>query len=411
MTGGGGARNRSLTTILITDIVDSTKMAVALGDGQWRKILDAHDGIVRGALRRYRGKEANMTGDGFVATFGSPTDAIGCAREILASARELQIRVRAGVHTGEIELRGRNIGGIAVHIASRISALAKGDEILVSETVCELASGSELKFVPRGSHALKGVPGRKRIFAADDGTQPRAPRKPAVRTAKPKCTRVLLADDHPLWRQTLRGLLERTKEVEVVGEAGSGEEAAESAALLKPDVIVMDIDMPRMSGIEATGIITSRDSSAGVLILSSLKERNEVLAAVRAGARGYLIKTASPDEIADAVRRIAGGEIVFPTELTAVVLEELRTPSKPATASPSDQLAALTERESVVLRLLADGMSNAAISKELHLSVKTVESHIAAIFTKLDLDAGPTRHRRVQAAVAFLTNAAPRENP
>jgi class 3 adenylate cyclase len=160
--------DRVLTSIMFTDIVDSTERAVVLGDRQWRGLLDAHDRLVREELRRHRGREINTTGDGFVASFDGPARGIRCARTILAGARAVGIEVRAGLHTGECEVRGTDIGGLAVHVASRVAALAEPGQVLVTATVKDLVAGSGLYFADRGEHVLKGVPGAVRLFAVTD---------------------------------------------------------------------------------------------------------------------------------------------------------------------------------------------------------------------------------------------------
>jgi class 3 adenylate cyclase len=156
---------RLLTTVLFTDIVDSTGHAAALGDRRWRSLLDAHDQAVRDQLRRFRGKEINTTGDGFVASFDGPARAIRCAAEIVAATRPLGIELRVGLHTGEVEVRGDNLGGLAVHIAARVAALACPGDVLVSSTVKDLVVGSGIEFDDRGEHDLKGVPGTWRLYA------------------------------------------------------------------------------------------------------------------------------------------------------------------------------------------------------------------------------------------------------
>jgi class 3 adenylate cyclase len=157
---------RLLTTVLFTDIVDSTGRAASLGDRRWHALLDAHDQAVRDQLRRSRGKEINTTGDGFVASFDGPARAIRCAQDVVAATRTLGIDLRVGLHTGECEIRGDDLGGLAVHIAARVAALACPGEVLVSRTVVDLTAGSGLQFEPRGEHQLKGVPGTWPTFAA-----------------------------------------------------------------------------------------------------------------------------------------------------------------------------------------------------------------------------------------------------
>jgi class 3 adenylate cyclase len=159
-------QNRILATVLFTDIVDSTAQAAALGDRQWREVREQHDRIIRGQLARHRGVEVKTMGDGFLATFDGPARAVRCARSICRSVDTLGIAVRAGLHTGEIELGGSDISGVAVAIGARIGALAHGGEVLVSSTVKDLVVGSGLAFADRGEHVLKGVPDAWRLFAA-----------------------------------------------------------------------------------------------------------------------------------------------------------------------------------------------------------------------------------------------------
>jgi class 3 adenylate cyclase len=160
LTGSRAApeRDRILATVLFTDIVDSTRTASELGDREWRRLLEEHYELVRTALGRWRGREVKSIGDGFLATFDGPARGVRCAREIIESSRSLGIRVRAGLHTGECEEVGDDIGGIAVHIAARVSGLARADEVLTSRTVRDLVAGSGIEFHDRGPHTLKGIP-------------------------------------------------------------------------------------------------------------------------------------------------------------------------------------------------------------------------------------------------------------
>ena len=158
--------DRVLATVLFTDIVRSTEQASEVGDRRWRELLDAHDDMVRRQLERFSGNEVKTTGDGFLATFDGPARGIRCAMAISEGARRLGIGVRAGLHTGELERRGDDVGGIAVHIGSRVAARAQADEVLVSSTVKDLVAGSRIEFADRGEHALKGVPDKWHLFAA-----------------------------------------------------------------------------------------------------------------------------------------------------------------------------------------------------------------------------------------------------
>ncbi|HMF05386.1 MAG TPA: adenylate/guanylate cyclase domain-containing protein [Acidimicrobiia bacterium] len=161
------AVERVLATVLFTDIVDSTRHAVEAGDERWKELLGRHDAQVRRQLERFQGREVNTTGDGFVATFDGPARAIRCATSIRDAVRALGIDVRAGLHTGEVETRGDDISGIAVHLAARVAAAAGAGEVLVSRTVVDLVAGSGLSFAPRGARTLKGVPGEWELFAVE----------------------------------------------------------------------------------------------------------------------------------------------------------------------------------------------------------------------------------------------------
>jgi class 3 adenylate cyclase len=156
---------RVLATVLFTDIVASTDRAAELGDRAWRDLLDQHNELVRDRLERFRGREIKTIGDGFLITFDGPTRAIECAIEIVEAGRTLGVAIRCGLHTGECELLDGDARGIAVHIGSRVCRRARGNEVLVSSTVRDLAVGSELEFEDRGTHRLRGVPGEWRLFA------------------------------------------------------------------------------------------------------------------------------------------------------------------------------------------------------------------------------------------------------
>ncbi|MFL5982223.1 MAG: adenylate/guanylate cyclase domain-containing protein [Gaiellaceae bacterium] len=163
----GRELDRVLATILFTDIVGSTEQAAKLGDRRWRDLLEQHHADVRRELERWRGREVDTAGDGFLATFDGPARAIRCGLAVASDARALGLDVRAGVHTGECELLGDKVAGIAVHTGARVSALANGGEVLVSQTVKDLVAGSGIELRDRGEHEFKGVPGRWRVYAAE----------------------------------------------------------------------------------------------------------------------------------------------------------------------------------------------------------------------------------------------------
>jgi len=162
------ASDRVLATVLTTDIVDSTTQAASMGDRRWHALLDQHYALIRERLRSFHGREIKTTGDGILATFDGPARAIRCAVAVRDASRDLGLEIRAGLHTGEVEVMGEDIGGIAVHIGQRVSSLARAGEVLVSRTVVDLMAGSQTQFTDRGEHELKGVTGAWRLFSVQE---------------------------------------------------------------------------------------------------------------------------------------------------------------------------------------------------------------------------------------------------
>jgi class 3 adenylate cyclase len=176
------AGERVLTTVLFTDVVGSTERAAALGDRRWRDVLEQHRGLIRRELGRFRGREVETVGDGFLAAFGSPAQAIHCAGAIVEAVRPLGVAIRAGLHTGECEVVGDHLAGIAVHMGARVASSAGSGEVLVSSAVRDLVAGSGIEFDDRGTCRLKGIPGEQRIFAVRQCV-PHSAREPLWRDA------------------------------------------------------------------------------------------------------------------------------------------------------------------------------------------------------------------------------------
>jgi DNA-binding NarL/FixJ family response regulator len=195
-----------------------------------------------------------------------------------------------------------------------------------------------------------------------------------------EAVRVLVVDDHPVWRDGLRADLEREGGAEVVAEASDGGEAVEAARKAMPDVVVMDLNLPTVPGVEATRRIVEESPHVRVLVLSASGEETDVLEAVKAGAFGYLLKSTPAADVADAIRRVASGEPVFTPSLAGLVLGEFR---KVVGGEPGDP--ALTPRENEVLKLVAKGYTYREIAGKLFISVKTVQNHVQNILTKLQL--------------------------
>jgi len=214
-----------------------------------------------------------------------------------------------------------------------------------------------------------------------------------VSDAPDRPIRVLLVDDHAVVRKGLRALFEREPGIEVVGEAENGEQAVQAVERLRPDVILMDLEMPGIGGVEATRQISERHPSSKIVVLTSHAAEEDVFPALRAGALGYLLKHSAPDDVVRAIRQAHGGETVLHPAIARMVLQELNRPPQPRQPLTSDPLSG---REIEVLRLLARGMSNQEIADALVVGEATVRSHVSAILRKLQLAS------RTQAALYAL---------
>lgn len=217
-----------------------------------------------------------------------------------------------------------------------------------------------------------------------------------------KAIRVLLVDDHVVVRKGLRALLDREAAIEIVGEAENGEEAVRAAERLRPDVILMDLEMPGVGGTDATRRITESRPDARIVVLTSHASEEDVFPALKAGALGYLLKHSAPEEVLQAIRQAYRGETVLHPAVARLVLQELH---RPAAAKPAETTDVLSERELEVLRLIARGMSNQEIADTLVVGEATVRSHVSTILRKLQLAS------RTQAALyALRAGLAPLED-
>ena len=198
--------------------------------------------------------------------------------------------------------------------------------------------------------------------------------------------KVLIADDHAFYREGVRAFLSNTTNIEVVGEAGNGDEAITKAMELAPNVILMDLKMPGMNGIEATRRIHETDSTIGVLVLTMFDDDDSVFAAMRAGARGYLLKDADKDEVVRAIVAVERGEAIFSPAIAQRMIQYFSAPSTSSSKkSQPDEFSELTERELEILNLIAQGHNNMVIANKLSLSIKTVQNYVSSILTKLQV--------------------------
>ncbi|MDX1688267.1 MAG: response regulator transcription factor [Candidatus Promineifilaceae bacterium] len=197
--------------------------------------------------------------------------------------------------------------------------------------------------------------------------------------------RLLIADDHALFREGVQALLAATQDVEVVGEAATGEEAVAQAKKLQPDVVLMDINMPDVNGIEATRQILRTNPDVGVIVVTMLEEDASVFAAMRAGARGYVLKGAHHDEMLQAIRAVAAGQALFGPAVAVRLQEYFRSLGQDADVPEPDVFPELTNREREVLDLIAQGRDNGQIAEELVISPKTVRNHVTSIYSKLQV--------------------------
>ena len=284
---------------------------------------------VAGTVGRYTGRAYAGPDDSLVALFPIPGDAVRCGEEV-----SRQAGARSCVHVGEVASDGRTAHGPAVEAAMRHVPTAGPGDVVVTRTVVELCAGSGLRFREHGRSGAGDDAGtyvldRSHAAAAVTSVAPEPP-APAPDAPRPAGPRTVVVDDHPLWRQTLAKVIESRRVGTVVGQAGDAATAVAMVDEHHPDVVVMDVHLPDDSGVSATRRIVGKHPDIRVLMLSSSDEPEDVLAAVAAGASGYLLKTAESRDIAEAVKRVASGELVFPPALATVVLDALRERAQPS---------------------------------------------------------------------------------
>ncbi|HEX3454405.1 MAG TPA: response regulator [Gaiellaceae bacterium] len=388
-------------TFLLSDIEGSTQLARRLGDG-WGGVLADHHRLLRAAFEESGGEGIGTQGDAFFVAFRRAKDAVLAAlaaqRSLAAHEwpRGVELRVRMGIHTGEAAVSNGEYHGLAIHRAARICSACNGGEILLSHATSTLLDdeeheGSPFAILDLGEQRLKDFERPVRVYQLvptdGDGL--------AQTGGAGGVIRVLIVDDQALVRAGFRMILDAQESIEVVGEASDGEEAIVEADRLRPHVVLMDVRMPTLDGIEATRLLLGREGSETKVVMLTTFDMDEYLyEALRAGASGFLLKDVPPEQLVAGIHAVASGEALLAPAVTRRVIEEfVRLPRDTPPAPPPAALDDLTPRELEVLRLIARGLSNAEIADELVVSQATIKTHVARLLTKLEL------RDRVQAVV------------
>lgn len=385
-------------TFLFADVEGSTRLAEQHGSIAASAMVRYHE-LVAGAAERNGGRIFERIGDGAYAAFPDAEAAVAAALELQAAISSEdwgeigRLRVRIALASGEVEERLERFYGAPLYRAARIQSLASGGETLIAGGTVDLVGGrtpegSILRYL--GEQRLRDVPEPERIFALvhtararsaggpiDDDPEP-AHRSDSL-TDESGPIRVLLVDDHAVVRRGLRGFLELIKDFDVVGEAENGREGVAAADRLVPDVILMDLLMPEMGGLEAIAVIKQAHPEIEIVAVTSFIEEEKVTSALEAGASGYLLKDAEAEEVAQAIRAAYNGEVHLDPAVSRLLAQRLRARKDAEPVEP------LTTREKEVLGQLARGASNKEIAYELGITERTARTHVSNILGKLGL--------------------------
>ena len=406
-------------TFLFADVEGSTRLMESHGQDAGAALARYHE-LVASTSARHGGRLFERIGDGAYVCFTDPSSAVAAADELQQAIAEQdwgvvgRLRVRIAVASGEVEARGDRYFGRPLYRAARLQALANGGEtFLAGSTVDELGGtlpdGTLLRDL--GAQRLRDVPEPERVYslvhtsrarsgngARTEAIEGDAEPREGITMGMPGATeeqgpiRVLLVDDHGVVRRGLRGFLELLKDFDVVGEAENGREAVAAADRLVPDVILMDLLMPEMGGLEAIAAIKEAHPEIEIVAVTSFIEEEKVTAALEAGASGYLLKDAEAEEVAQAIRAAYNGEVHLDPAVSRLLAQRMRARKDAEPVEP------LTTREKEVLAQLARGAANKEIAYELGITERTARTHVSNILGKLGLAS------RTQAALYAVEN-------
>jgi DNA-binding NarL/FixJ family response regulator/class 3 adenylate cyclase len=386
-------------TFLFTDVEGSTRIAERFPDAA-AEILAQHHAYIAAAVERHGGRVFERVGDAAYAAFDDSAEAVLAATELARDlldadwGREMgHLRVRAALDTGDAQRRGDRFFGPPLFRAARILSLAHGGETLLSNAVLEAAAGrlpDEIRPRDLGTHRLRDITEPVHVYQLLHTAHavlpaPDLPMSTADASREMEDVsdegpiRVMLVDDHAVVRRGLKGFLELLRDIEVVGEAEDGEEAVALADRLQPDVILMDLLMPKMDGITAIGRIKESRPGIEIVAVTSFIEEQKVTSALEAGASGYLLKDAEADEVANAIRAAHAGEVHLDPAVARMLAQRLRARKMEQPVEP------LTDREKEVLAHLARGSSNKEIAYALGITERTARTHVSNILGKLAL--------------------------
>ncbi|HEX7225448.1 MAG TPA: response regulator [Candidatus Limnocylindria bacterium] len=383
-------------TFLFADVEGSTRIAERHGATAGAALARYHE-LVGTVAAAHGGRIFERIGDGAYASFPDAAEAVAAAAELqLAVAEEDwgsigRLRIRIALVSGEVEVRGDRYYGRPLFRAARLQALANGGETLLAGSTADgldtPPDGTILRDL--GAQRLRDVTEPERVFALVHTSRARSSELPEADASDMQGTdtvtdedgpiRVLLVDDHAVVRRGLRGFLELLKDFDVVGEAENGRDGVTAADRLAPDVILMDLLMPEMGGLEAIGLIKSAHPEIEIVAVTSFIEEEKVTAALEAGASGYLLKDAEAEEVAQAIRAAYNGEVHLDPAVSRLLAQRLRQRKDAEPVEP------LTAREKEVLSQLARGAANKEIAYELGITERTARTHVSNILGKLGL--------------------------